>query len=395
MEIVKQRVELVFNNIGAELYGSYSECVERAARTCYKSDDKICPGSADKMLKSLIKRQHYAMLEFGCAALQILNPKLDDILTRTIGTGAYIGVRKTHVADESSRSDYKFRTIISGNIRALVHTLVGAYDDGVESEDEALLVTSALRALCVHGGVIEVITAMRPQHRDEYRQEKEKITTLRSARYIDMRAEHYTLTAKELCAHTYITMKYLTDRGVTHELVRHRLCSFAQASTRYINYNGRMQYMLPVWVNPGVMTPAEATGNLSDFALNNNIPIGDMMWVGACTMAEEQYAMLMDGAGWAPQLARDVLNNSLATEILVMANVEEWNHIIDQRSIGTTGKPHPQMQDLARKTHIILREALGEIIRDIPNDGLQLQINEGFDARNASESLRGLPCGEK
>jgi thymidylate synthase (FAD) len=119
-----------------------------------------------------------------------------------------------------------------------------------------------------------------------------------------------------------IIVKFITNRGVTHELVRHRLCSFAQESTRYVNYGGDdIVFIRPVWL-------------ASDPSL--------LLWHDAMKAAEASYKDLLS-AGWRPEQAREVLPNSLKTEIVVQANIREWRHIFKLR---TAPAAHPQMREL-------------------------------------------------
>lgn len=126
--------------------------------------------------------------------------------------------------------------------------------------------------------------------------------------------------------HAHATVKFITNRGVTHELVRHRMASFGQESTRYVKYLGKMEFIRPVWLTSS-RSPA-----LSAF-------------IGSCIEAEKSYKELID-CGWEPEQAREVLPNALKTEIVVTANFREWRHIFQLRALGTTGRPHPQIQAL-------------------------------------------------
>lgn len=128
------------------------------------------------------------------------------------------------------------------------------------------------------------------------------------------------------------TVRFTTDRGVTHELVRHRHPSFAQESTRYANYSdGRFGSEITV-IKPAFWDKDESARLYS-------------RWVSAMDDCEAAYMLLLsDGA--TPQEARTVLPNSLATTIVVKANYREWRHILNLRAVGTTGRPHPQMQAL-------------------------------------------------
>lgn len=153
--------------------------------------------------------------------------------------------------------------------------------------------------------------------------------------------------------HGSATVKFITNRGVTHELVRHRLCAFGQESTRYVNYGDKeMEFIRPVWIDPDYF---DQFGREHDESLLHELadrvgsgegwPMPLEMWTRACVNAEAEYNRLLN-EGWHPEQAREVLPNALKTEIVVTANYREWRHIFKLRALGTTGKPHPQMQAL-------------------------------------------------
>ncbi len=147
-----------------------------------------------------------------------------------------------------------------------------------------------------------------------------------------------------------MTTVFITNRGVTHELVRHRLCSFAQESTRYVRYDGRMEIIRPMWCRDTVPL-GEYPGGSHYYDHNRDaiqIPCGydtpERRWIDSCCRAEQDYKILIN-LGWTPQQAREVLPNSLKTEIVVKANVREWRHIFTLRC---SKYAHPQMYDLMR-----------------------------------------------
>lgn len=124
--------------------------------------------------------------------------------------------------------------------------------------------------------------------------------------------------------HVNITVRFITNRGVTHELVRHRLCAFSQESTRYCNYGGTdIQFITPVW-------------------WDDVSPLQKQTFISSLEYAELAYKELLR-AGWSPQQAREVLPNALKTEIVVTANVREWRHILDLRCSKAA---HPQIREL-------------------------------------------------
>lgn len=145
--------------------------------------------------------------------------------------------------------------------------------------------------------------------------------------------------------HGCATVKFVTNRGVTHELVRHRLCAFGQESTRYVNYGGSdIAFIRPVWID--------------------SKPLGRRFWKAAMRVSEWAYKALI-GVGWQAEEAREVLPNSLKTEIVVTANYREWRHIFKLRAIGTTGKPHPQMQALMLPVLEEFKEKLPALFGDL------------------------------
>ncbi len=145
-----------------------------------------------------------------------------------------------------------------------------------------------------------------------------------------------------------IIVRFITNRGVTHELVRHRLCSFAQESTRYVKYDGEMEFIRPVWMRSAL------NGHIKDYHLQCLESFDERVFISAMMDAEARYKSLLD-AGWRPEQAREVLPNALKTEIVVKANVREWRHIFLLR---TSLKAHPQMRGLMAPLQKELREKL-------------------------------------
>jgi len=137
--------------------------------------------------------------------------------------------------------------------------------------------------------------------------------------------------------HSAMTVRFVCDRGVTHEIVRHRLAAYSQESTRYCNYKGGVTFVIPPWVN---IEEGEYDGGLSGIHPN------DSFWYNFMIEAERVYKWLLDTrdkAGLSPQQARSVLPNSLKTEIVVTANFREWRHIFTLRCSKAA---HPQMREL-------------------------------------------------
>jgi len=127
--------------------------------------------------------------------------------------------------------------------------------------------------------------------------------------------------------HISVTVRIICDRGVTHELVRHRLCAFSQESTRYANYAQDKFGSEITVIRPFFWAEDDAR-----YAL----------WLSAMQACEDAYLRLVD-AGATAQEARSVLPNSLKTEIVTTANIREWRHIFKLRCDKAA---HPQMRQV-------------------------------------------------
>ena len=122
--------------------------------------------------------------------------------------------------------------------------------------------------------------------------------------------------------HFSFTVRFIVDRGVSHELVRHRIASFSQESTRYCNYGNADEIT--------VIEPCFFDGHYS---------WSREEWQDACEVAEDRYLSMLK-AGNTPQEARSVLPNSLKTEVMMTCNLREWRHFFKLR---TSKAAHPQM----------------------------------------------------
>ena len=136
-----------------------------------------------------------------------------------------------------------------------------------------------------------------------------------------------------------------TDRGITHELVRHRLASYSQTSTRYCNYSKEKFGSEITVVKPVDLIPA--TGDVA----THDSDVAWFAWVHSCCEAEEAYLKMLE-KGVKPQVARAVLPTCLYTEIGMTANFREWLHFLKMR---TSPAAHPDMQVVAKKIQSKLR----------------------------------------
>lgn len=148
------------------------------------------------------------------------------------------------------------------------------------------------------------------------------------------------------------TFKFICDRGVSHELVRHRTFSFAQESTRYCNYSkekfdNEITCIIPSWSN---LTEGSSydLGTVKIFGKPKKIDLQNLRLLTSLCTAEEQYMELLK-EGSTAQEARQVLPNALKTEICMTGFASDWRYFFDLRLFGKTGAPHPDMKLLAEK----------------------------------------------
>ena len=173
--------------------------------------------------------------------------------------------------------------------------------------------------------------------------------------------------------HANMTVKFIVDRGVSHELVRHREASFAQESTRYCNYGAEKFGHDISFVNPcgGLeLDPKHAAFFEKDDPEVCADWLGHqfLLWKQACTAAEQRYFALLD-QGVSPQMARGVLPNALKTEVVLTANIREWRHILRLRAANATGPAHPQMLEVMVPLLITLSGYMPELFLDILEEG--------------------------
>ena len=318
MELLKPKVERL------DCTGDPLVVIERAGRTCYKSEDNITEESAPKFVQMLLNRKHHAMIEHANLVL-------------SIGTFLYerlVLLQDPH-RNHISLTQGAHGCLLSGNVRALRDICA---DVGV---DMHIRNSIAL----VGGDVVPLIfTGFQdlPLHRR------------------NGMANVYTgeLTKEEQIAHQYFSYRITCDRGVTHEIVRHRPFSYAQVSTRYCNYKGGVTFIIPPWIN---FEPGEASCETDDAAISS-LEGPEDYWLFYMQIAECGYIHLLE-QGWTPQQARSVLPNSLMTEIVITGNLRHWDHFFTMRCTpaGTpedkltdgllyaASAPHPQMQEVANK----------------------------------------------
>lgn len=253
--------------------------IELAGRTCYKSEDKITENSAKEFVDRMIKLGHGAMLEHGTIYLACL---------------VFDGDVDNNNNLTPNHSFYKYQSNKYSKVKVAQYAWSG---------EDVACVTTNLRVLVENNWLDDLKT---------YRCEP--------TRYHEKR----------------ITAKFICDRGVSHEFVRHRVFSFAQESTRYCNYSkdkfgNEITFIKPTWWHE------LGTTHKQDFEI----------FLEHC---EEQYLEFMD-QGWKPQQARQVLPNATKTELVMTGFESDWEHFL---SLRTSKNAHPDAQQLSLK----LRELL-------------------------------------
>lgn len=322
MRLIKPSAEIIEQKPGLN---GLLQHIERCGRTCYKSEDKITNDSAPKFVDMLVKRGHTAMVEHGTVYLAVL-----DSLPGGFGGPAS--------EEEANTIDFyrnnKYSEVVEHYIGC------GAYE---------YLITTNYRVLLQNDRLDDL----------EYQCEP---------------SEHHVKR---------VTVKFVCDRGVSHEYVRHRVFSFAQESTRYCNYSKdkfgkECTFIIPSWLdipeghydldwdvidNAGNSCsypyPEDAKSvsywynDLSKIAcapvMGEHLESSELRdtYLSALTACEEVYFRLLE-QGWIAQQARSVLPNSLKTELIMTGTIEQWKGFFKLRDANDA---HPQARELAQPLH--------------------------------------------
>lgn len=167
--------------------------------------------------------------------------------------------------------------------------------------------------------------------------------------------------------HYSFTVRFVCDRGVSHELVRHRIASFSQESTRYCDYGGAgCTFIFPCWFGRDAQILLQREWHwTSPVTTVYELSIPEHRWFEMCLDAERTYKRMTISEGWSPQQARSVLPNSLKTEVIMTANLREWRHFFKLR---TAAAAHPQMRELTVPLLERLKGLIPVVFDDIQGD---------------------------
>lgn len=273
--------------------------IEKCGRVCYKSEDKITEDSAEKFVANIIKRGHEAVLEHASFIFQVSRSVYEDIRKKVMF------VENRYPVKMYLRFTDSDGYVVSGNVRAwrdfFRFSGVPPYmNDFVEANPILFPEFKSDSPFNLEGGEWSI----------------RQIST------------NELVSTYQRLVHEDVSVKFICDRGVTHEIVRHRPASFCQESTRYCNYSkdgfgGEITVIKPM------------SFDCSDSPYR--------IWKRSCENAETAYFDLLE-EGCTPQEARDVLPNSLKTELIMTAPLMEWCHFFNLRMSPAA---HPQMQEVA------------------------------------------------
>ena len=283
--------------------------IEKIGRICYKSEDKIADGTDKKFVERMFNSMHHAMLEHYRFIMEV-SPMVYEPL---------MAVAHPHIGMTHRTYAGRDRFVISFNARALTNI--------VEDSHAADFGVLPMAIASIRDELIAHITRKYDCH-ELFGWNRNDIHMLSTGvEFIDNNPNE--MSDDEWMIHGWMSGYMITDRGISHEIVRHREeTSFAQESTRYCNY-GNNKFGNEITV--------------IDQGFEDHIR---SKWECAMMYSEEMYFGLLK-CGLTPQMARSVLPTCLKTEIVMTAPMYEWKHFFDLRMQSTTGAPHPMIQNLS------------------------------------------------
>lgn len=161
--------------------------------------------------------------------------------------------------------------------------------------------------------------------------------------------------------HEKVTVRVICDRGVSHEIVRHRIASYSQESTRYCNYSKSKDKQVKV-----IDIRRHIDGYIREKGGSHSlIGVAIQTWCEAIEKAEESYNHLID-IGLPPELARSVLPNSLKTEIVITYNLRQWRHFFKLRAQNK--RAHPQLREITIPMLKEFKEIIPVVFDDIKDE---------------------------
>ena len=306
--------------------------IEKCGRVCYKSEDKITENSAEKFVANIIKRGHEAVLEHASFIFQVSYNVYEDLRDKVMF------VENRYPVKMYLRFTNSDGYVVSGNVRAWRDFFFFA---GVPP---------------YMNDFVEAKPILFPEFKSDFP------FNLRGGKWnIRQISTNELVSTYQRLVHEDISVKFICDRGVTHEIVRHRPASFCQESTRYCNYrNGKFGGEITV------IKPCFFKENSTRY----------LNWFVACESAETAYNAILEDGG-TPQEARDVLPNSLKTELIMTAPLMEWCHFFNLRMSPAA---HPQMREVASYAYDAMNSFLW--------DAHTITLGTCENAKNAMRRIR-------
>lgn len=306
--------------------------IEKCGRVCYKSEDKITEDSAEKFVANIIKRGHEAVLEHASFIFQVSYNVYEDLREKVMF------VENRYPVKMYLRFTDSDGYVVSGNVRAWRDFFFFA---GVPP---------------YMNDFVEANSTLFPEFKND------SPFTLKGGKWsIRQISANDLVSTYQRLVHEDVSVKFICDRGVTHEIVRHRPASFCQESTRYCNYsNGKFGGEITV------IKPCFFKENSTRY----------LNWFVACESAETAYNAILEDGG-TPQEARDVLPNSLKTELIMTSPLMEWCHFFNLRMSPAA---HPQMQEVASYAYDAMNSFLW--------DAHTITLGTCENAKNAMRRIR-------
>lgn len=303
------------------------KAIEAAGRTCWKSEDRIAEGTAEKFVRMVMDKKHDAVIEHGNFILGVDSGVYDDILK--VEDRQFIHM----TCDLQSNG-----CLISGNPRAFREFCTVPY--GVDRD--------------IQRGIARSLVTVAPLLFKDMLDDHLSVPGAFDFAF-DIFKNVDSLSSTERLAHQVMSYRIVCNRGVTHEIVRHRLFSYAQESTRYCNYKGGVTFIIPPWIEiePGEYTDMlkmDGRGATQEEITYRYANLDFVAWYHHMRSCEIFYKNQI-GYGWTAQKARGGLPIDVKTEIVVTGNLQEWVHFFKLRC---SPKAHPQMQEVA---NMILADA--------------------------------------
>lgn len=284
MRLINSSFEIIEQAPGLK---GIKQAIERAGRTCYKSEDKITEDSCEEFTQRMVNSGHHAMLEHGTVYLYVEYGS-------PVGDPRYFA--GTEILIKYNKNKY-----------SKVHSEI------IHNYLHKIYITTNYRVLIENGWLDDLQYQCEPT---EYHEKR-------------------------------ITVKFICDRGVSHEFVRHRVFSFAQESTRYCNYSrakygSELTFIIPSWMDT-ITDQSQYSYDTHIDEWQSSEDANTSNFLQSIAWSEKNYLTLLRNE-WTAQQARSILPNALKTELIMTGFISDWKHFFELRCHSTA---HPDAKALA------------------------------------------------